>query len=146
VSTIRGEVHYPPEVIAEAARALHGIGRDAKEALPALIKALGDRRNLPVVRTPIPVCECAAEALGSIGPQAAPATLPLIELAKDKRLPDSTRCAALDALGSIGPAAKQAIPILKTIAAEEQREERFMVAGAALEAIRSIDPKAEKER
>ena len=83
-----------------SATALGQIGPAAAEAVPALIKVLGDAERVVRGR--------AAEALGKIGPAAAEAVPALIKVLGDAECrPD-----AAEALGKIGPAAAEAVPAL----------------------------------
>ena len=83
-----------------AADSLAEIGPAAKDAVPALIKALrSEDRNTRI---------SAAYALQKIGPAAESAVPALIEALKD----DAIRVDAVSALGAIGPGAKQAVPAL----------------------------------
>ena len=82
---------------------------------------------------------CAIEALGRIGPGAAPATAALIQ-----RLDDTcpaVRSAAARALGQIGPAAKDAMPALEKLA----RDREDYVRQAAAEAGAAIAAPAHKQ-
>ncbi len=86
-------------------------GPQAEEAIPHLIKSLGDRRAQ--------VIQLSIIALSRFGPRAAPAVPALIEQLKCQKTntyevsPNIIRFQAARALGRIGPAAKDAIPALK---------------------------------
>jgi HEAT repeat protein/endonuclease YncB( thermonuclease family) len=91
---------------------LNGIGREAKAAAPALIKALSDKDAQ--------VRGDAAEALGKIGRDAKAAVPGLIRILADKRPAyESARGDAAEALGNIGPDAAQAVPALLRVLDEE---------------------------
>jgi len=91
-----------PHVSRAAAKALGGIGPEAKAAVPALIKALKNPNQW--------ACQSAIEAIGRIGPAAAEAVPTLIELLEHAN--EHNRISTATALGRIGPAAEQAIPML----------------------------------
>lgn len=115
-----------------AAAGLGALGPLAKEAVPALVKALGDDSK--------PVQLSAAHALVEIDRAAAsPAVGVLIELglAKDARRPDK----AATALGRIGPAAKDALPKLR----DSLRSGRTSFQVEAAVAITRIEPSSAAE-
>jgi len=96
------------------------IGPEAKAAVPALVKALGDSDT--------GVLYCVARALGKIGPEAKAAVPALV-----KTLGDSdpiVRVNATWALGEIGPDAKDAVPAL--VKALDGADAHAMRAAAAL--------------
>ena len=126
-----------------AIRALGGFGREAAEAVPQLVRALGD--DDPRVRW------FAIEALGLIGPEAKDAVPALVEALRSRDLAyalaseDSDalkdgpiRLIAAFALGRIGPDARAAIPDL--IAALSGPDSR--VRGEAARALGLIGPEA----
>src|SRR5207249_2064441 len=82
-----------------AAKELSELGSEAKQAVPALTKALRDR-DLFVRRF-------AAEALGKIGPDASDAIPKLALAMNDER--KEVALAAVEALGKIGPSAIAAL-------------------------------------
>src|SRR5262249_55674712 len=79
-------------------------GAAGKGAIPALIQALWDEHW--------GVRSSAAEALGRMGPAAAPATPALIALLESPE-EDWVHSAAAEALGQIGPGAEAALPALR---------------------------------
>jgi len=99
-----------PKVKQQAVRELAGFGDEAKQAVPALVKALagGDAAfKQEVIRL--------LKTLGGApGPEDAPV---LAQLAADKSFPDG-RLYALDALAALGPNAKPALPALLAILKE----------------------------
>src|SRR5439155_8038 len=86
-----------------AAEALGRIGPAAKEAVPALARAMKDKDE-------VSVRAAAAEALGRVGAAAVPE---LIEALKGKDA--GQRALAAGALGRIGPGAKEAVPALEKV-------------------------------
>jgi HEAT repeat protein len=103
-----------------AAEALGKIGPAAKDAVPALSRALNDPDKAVGTR--------AAEALGRIGPAAKAAVPALLTAFKDdKRRAVGDRAA--EALGRMGPAAKTAVPVLSRALNDGSRRE---LAGRAL--------------
>ena len=110
----------------EAAGALIWAGKEAKAALPALIKALKD--PLQTVRYQ------AARAIGTLGPDAKPAVKALMLAVNDAH--PSVRTYAIHALGQIGPGASEAVPVLKRLA--EGGDARR--ASSARSALSRIDP------
>jgi len=90
-----------------AAQELGELGRDARESMPALIRALGDPNDY--VRQEV------AKALGQMGADAVPT---LILALKDESA--GVRQAAMEALGNIGPEAMEAVPeIIRVMEAME---------------------------
>jgi HEAT repeat protein len=79
------------------------IGPKAKEAVPALVKALGDKRR--------EVRREAVLALGHIGPGAAAAVPQIVPLLDDQG--GGVRSGSVWSLGAMGPAAQAALPALK---------------------------------
>jgi HEAT repeat protein len=158
IESLRGD---DPDTVLAAIDALGLLGPRARDALPALITAIGrDLTNnqgrssqaeaiyalgridptapsvlsalLDVLKSPRGVrgdesedyghdIEAAADVLATLGPSAASAIPPLMNLLRHRRQNHYTinvfDAIAL-ALGQIGPEAKEAIPILKEIAAE----------------------------
>jgi HEAT repeat protein len=92
----------------DAARALGGMGRLARPAVPDLVAACNKKG--PDTFSATPLREAAAEALGNIGPEAAQA-IPVLRTiaATDRR---STRWAAARALRKIAPPQRPAAPNL----------------------------------
>jgi len=122
-----------------AAKTLAGMGPRAKEAMPALLEALGrpaagieferavgqaiqaiGPAALPELLTALKSNDtqtrtCAATALGKIGPSASGAVQALIGALESDR-DYGVRSSAAAALGAIGPGAKAALPALKRAA------------------------------
>ncbi len=122
-----------PEDRRAALTALYGIGRNAKDAVPALIEVLKDpeifHRN------------SAASILGHVGPEAKAAVPALIEALKDNE--SSVREHAIAALGSIGPEAKAAVPILiEALAKPEKRLDPRRDRVSILTALAQMGPTA----
>ncbi len=95
----------------DAAKVVARIGGDAKDALPALIKALSveDSSFTHATHTSL------ITAIGSIGPDArsaVPILMKLVGQPDPSGLIDSRDRAAIKALGQIGPAAEAALPML----------------------------------
>jgi hypothetical protein len=109
-----------------AAVALRDGGAGSLPALDALRKALGD--------TDVNVRTMAANAIGAIGPKAAPAVADLISAASVAFEDVQVLRASASALGRIGPEARAALPILRELA------ELPRVQWAAEEAIGRIEP------
>jgi len=114
-----------------AGRALGNIGREAKSAVPALIKALEDKDR--------EVRDWATRALGCIGSEAQAAVPHLIKTMKSDKS-ESVRWGAAHALGSIGPAAKEAVPAL----IEALKGEDAWLCHFAAQALGGIGPDAKK--
>ncbi|MFQ5796574.1 MAG: HEAT repeat domain-containing protein [Candidatus Bipolaricaulia bacterium] len=108
-------------VLIAAAEALGRMGPAARDAVPALVEALGDPQSL--------MRRHAAEALRRIGPDAVPA---LIEALMDRDWRVSQ--AAAWALGEIGPDARDAVLALT----EALQDELYFVREAAAEALEKI--------
>lgn len=141
-----------PEVRGFAARALGKMGPEAKGAVPALTEMLRDQATYTVpfrgvVETPfgkmatvgkkmVYVRANAAEALGSIGPEAEAAIPALLESLQDWQA--EVRKAAADALGNIGPTAKEAVPDLTRLL----RDKESGVRGFAARALGKIGSEA----
>ncbi|WP_435007352.1 HEAT repeat domain-containing protein [Tundrisphaera lichenicola] len=92
-------IFRPDRLAVAAAKALGRIGRDSREAIDALAKALDD--------TDQPMRSVVAQALGDIGPKAAPAIPALIEALGDQDL--SVAEQAVWALERIGAASVPAL-------------------------------------
>ena len=99
---------------------------DIESALPALTAALRDEDGLVRSRS--------AQAIGEIGPAAAPAVPALIELLKNKE--EGSRIGACIALRGIGPPANAALPVLKRALADPSNDVRRFATNsiAAIEA------------
>jgi HEAT repeat protein len=100
-----------------AAQKLGQIGKDAKEAAPAVILALRDQ-DAVVRRT-------AADVLGKIAPGAKDTLSALIDALKDQDA--VVRLNAASALGGIGPEAKEAVPALIDALKDQDAEVRRYV-------------------
>jgi HEAT repeat protein len=101
-----------------AAKELGELGSEAKEAVPALTKALRDRDVF--------VRRFAAEALGNIGPDAKEAVGKLTLATKDER--KEVSLAAVEALGKMGTAA---VPALQTTLKDSTRDPQVRGKAAA---------------
>lgn len=116
----------------EAALALVAAGPLAKDALPALVKALADENS--------GIRRYCARAIGGLGPLAKSAVPELISALSDEGA--AVRYDSAKALGAIGPGAAEAIPALKRTMADTNGA----VANAAKVAIKRItspvEPKA----
>ena len=117
---------YGPRV--QAAKALGGIGPDAKDAVGALIKSLDDESD---------VRKAAAKALGKIGPDAKKAVDVLVKILDT--YDHEVREAAAEALGEIGPASVQVVPAL---AREALNDSWNSAQEASIVALGKIGPKA----
>jgi HEAT repeat protein len=146
-----------------AAKAIGGIGTDAKSAVPALTNAMHD--GLKDGKTEL--SEAAVEALGHMGPTA---VAPLVEALKTKSTdkPEggkkkevvetkegAIRKLAAQAIGSLGKDAKTAVPTLTDLLKDkEARTEAAQALGnigpdakSALDALKEIeDNKKEKDK
>jgi len=143
----------------EAAMALEGLGPRAREALPALARALrhkyspvrhwsvctlgaiGGAEAVPplicALRDPDTGVRWAAVAwLGDLGAVAAPAAPALIKLLETAPYLNENDRLAIEALGNIGPAAAEAIPTLEKALKHKDPSVRE-AAAAALNKIRS---------
>ncbi|MGF1580940.1 MAG: HEAT repeat domain-containing protein [Gemmataceae bacterium] len=101
------------------------MGPDAKDALPALVKALDDKE--------LSVRGSVVKALGQIGAEAKDAVPALIKALKDKA--KELREKAAYALGEIGPAAKDALPTLEALSENDPYPDVCRSAAAAIEKI-----------
>jgi HEAT repeat protein len=124
-----------PLVRINAALALYKFGPGAREALPAIIRALRDEVDL--------VRMDAAMSLARLGPDAREAVPALIEALPRKEnrtqvlpFPRSIREQMVVALGKIGPDAHAAVPALTAALTDEQVSMRT----SAAEALQRIDP------
>jgi HEAT repeat protein len=137
LSAVAGDVKYEGQTVQQwttaltnpdakvrrkAAYALGQIGLEAREAVPALTKALADRY--------LEVAWYAADALGRIGPGAAPATEALVRVIEETPGDAVLRRTATIALGRIGPDAKSALPILAKLVKSDDAETRVAAAVA----------------
>ncbi len=124
VATLSALLHDPDvDIRRRAAGALADLGPAAAPAVPDLIKALSDVREVRML---------AADALGKIGPASAPAVPELTRLLADDW--QGNRSAAAEALGNIGPAAAPAIPVLTTVLlTDKEATVRFYAALALAE-------------
>jgi HEAT repeat protein/S1-C subfamily serine protease len=103
--------------------ALAGLGRDARDALPALL------RVLRAPDEPEDVRKEAARALGEIGTPPKE-QLPALEAALRDAQSKGARLYAADALGKLGPAAKPAVPALAQCLDDTDPEVRRTAAAA----------------
>jgi HEAT repeat protein len=119
----------------EAAQVLADMGAVAREAVPALLTATGDRS--PEVRVE------AALALWKVDRQTDPAVKTLIEVLETKApsagpFPLSgVQVEAAEYLGEIGPPARSALPVLQRIRADPSRP--TSVREAAARAAEKVD-------
>src|SRR5262249_16762445 len=98
-----------PAVTKVAINALGALGADPTELLPALIELLDSRiAGMP---------EAAARTIGDFGPEAAPVVpklLPYLTLDAIKKSPEAV-IAVVRCVGRIGPGAKDAVPAIKKL-------------------------------
>lgn len=118
-----------PEVRRQSAQLLGALGRDAKPAIPDLVRALDDPE----------AAFAAARALGRLGPAAEPAVDKLARVAKEATDP-AVRAEAVRTLGRVGPAAKRAIPTLLELEKEVQGRD-YLTDAAISAALNALDPK-----
>jgi len=121
-----------PKMRSQAVRALGELGTEAKDALPSLMKALGDKSLRDITGVALKNIVAAITSknveVGEAGLAA------FIECLKDPN-DDWTRELAAKTLGDIGPGAKVAIPAL----AEAQKNDRSrQVRNAAEKAVKKI--------
>jgi HEAT repeat protein len=105
----------------------------------ASLKAEGVPLLAEVIRARGAGTKWAVEALGKMGPDAAPAVPVLVALLKEGRQPGPTAArfdAAVKALGAIGPAAGEALPVLNELA---QKHANPNVRRSAAAAARQIE-------
>ena len=144
----------------EAAKAFQQLGPRAAPALPALVEALnhmdefirsssvraiaaiGSPEAFTAVRSMIDddrewMRLDAVEALGDLGPAAAPAVPELIEFAtgRDENTDFWVKREAVRTLGKIGPGARSAVPELQKLAASDEDEYVRELANEAIERI-----------
>ena len=112
LAKILGNSGEEARVRAFAAAVLGRMREQAKSALPALVRALGDEH--------VDVRSAARGALGRMGPTAIPA---LTEALKNDN--PRVRSAAAAALGAQGPAAEEAVPALLRAFQDEDRTVRI---------------------
>jgi HEAT repeat protein len=113
-----------PAVQVQGAFGLAQHGSEAKDAIPALAKALTSKETL--------VRQNVALALGKIGPDAKDAVPALVDALNDPEW--SVRRQAAMALGEIGPDARAALPALE----KQARDTHQLVRQAAEEARKKI--------
>ena len=118
------------EVFQNSVAARYGL--NGKTAVPELIRLLKDCNSDVRYNT--------ADALGAIGPDAAPATSALIEAMSDADA--NVRDHVVSALGEIGPGANQAVPKLIEILKNAPENERKIIVVEAVVALGNIGPMA----
>ena len=106
-----------PQVRANIANVLSGIGEPAKQAVPTLIQTLHD--------SDVQVRASTADALGKIGKPLKQVLSALIYALNDNQA--LVRANAADALGGIGPPAKQSVPALINAVNDEDKWVRLNV-------------------
>jgi HEAT repeat protein len=114
--------HQSWSTVGAAAYVLGGIGRAAKEAIPALVKLMRREGGYPRV---------AADALGSMGAEAVP---PLVEELRDPR--KEIHLNAAEVLSRMEPEAQAAVPAL----IEALRDQSPWIAAHSADALRGIGP------
>jgi HEAT repeat protein len=122
-------LHLPPQEGKHeiAAWGMRLLGKEARPAVPALIRLLSDRD--PEVQS------AAADCLAGIGPEAAEAVPTLVRMLKDRNRAkqyDVRVFWAAHALGEIGPAAGAAIPSLEEVTTNAALANAHAVAAVAL--------------
>ena len=124
-------LHLPPQQGKHeiAAWGMRLFGREARPAVPALIRLLSDRD--PEVQW------TAAECLAGIGPEAAEAVPALVRMIKNRsranqRYEMMAMFSVARALGEIGPAASAAIPALEEVANNASLANAHAVVAVAL--------------
>jgi HEAT repeat protein len=122
-------LHLPPQEDKHeiAAWGMRLLGKEARLAVPALIRFLSDRD--PEVQW------AAADCLAGIGPEAAVAVPALVRMLKNRNRAkqyDATVYWAARALGEIGPAAGAAIPSLEEVTNNAALASAHAVAAVAL--------------
>jgi HEAT repeat protein len=151
-----------PKVRSRAADALAELGPEAKDAVPLLIKALQDDKNIGLrvavakalwrvgseAKDAVPALADAlrddniglrvtvANALGGIGPEAKDAVPALTDALRDKNI--GLRVAAAKALWRVGSEAKDAVPAL----ADALRDDNIGLRVTVANALGSIGPEA----
>ena len=119
-----------------AAHALGQIGPGAREAVPALARALGVEGRKRLSEEQLPEKVEAARALGQIGPGAQGAVPALVgALGADHSV---LREAAARALGQIGPGAQEAVPALVAATGGDSHAASPRGDVARLEAVRAL--------
>lgn len=150
--------HDKENCIIDAARCLGEMGNEAKPAVPVLIQALRNYRNVETGDGILPVRSSIAEALGAIGDESA--IQPLMEVLSSadpvsisssaslqptyKPVEKTSHAAVVEALGMFGPKAKRAVPLIVPVLkySSEVHEIKYAPAVAA-EALGKIkDPTA----
>jgi len=116
------------DVTEHAAQALAGIGPQALDALPPLVKVLSDKSATPVTRSK------AAWALGEMGAGAVDAGAALKEVVLDTKADVFLRGAAAVALGKVGPKVPGAAEALISVVGVEHMRRQ------AIEGLGSLGP------
>lgn len=121
-----------------AAEQLSAIGKNARPAIPVLIRHVQDPEFYPRLRS--------IEALGSIGPDASVAVPSLINVINDPTWQIGNM--AVWSLADIGPGAKQAIPSLEAVIQRPKDSERYttMMVGSRVALARitgNFDPQVQ---
>src|SRR5262249_46466396 len=93
-----------------ALRSFASLGRERKETVPHVLRALKDRDRA--------VRRAAIQMLGTFGPAARDAVPQLLELLKSRD--EEMRCDTIRTLGDLGPVDKRILPALRTLLDEKQ--------------------------
>lgn len=113
-----------PLVRFNAARALQRLKADAKPAMPAMLAALKDTTNHSTARTfNHSVYQTVLRAIGAAG-EGMPELVPILKEHLAASHPPLTRITALVALGEVGEPSREAAPLIRLLAKDEDREVR----------------------
>jgi HEAT repeat protein len=127
-----------PMVRMNAARALFRLKEEARPAVPAMLKALADDENLTNARAfTVTVHELVALALGRATAGTDEGVPPLTDALK-KAATMEIRVSLIRALGEVGPAAQAAVPLLRPLLQDKDRN----IKEAAEESLRKIEGEA----